>query len=93
MVTRLPSPEAHLAPGSAHDAAAAGLIASGPARPQAKTIAHNHLHEETVGRGRQADAHPDVAFPLRPEIEIHHGKELLLLLAQWIKRGDGAESP
>ena len=81
VVTRSPSSEEHLAPGSAHDAAAAGLIACVPSRPQAKTIAHNHLHEETVGRWRQAKTHPDVAFPLRPEIEIEYGKELLLLLA------------
>jgi hypothetical protein len=59
--------------GSEHDAAAAGLRACVPSRPQAKAIAHNHLHEELVCRRRQAEAHPKVTFPLRPEIEIQHG--------------------
>ena len=75
---------------SAHDAAAPGLIASVPSSPQAKAITHNQLHEETVCRRRQAESHPEVAFPLRPEIEIKHGKKQLLLPAQRIKRGDGA---
>ena len=89
-VRRSPSPEEYLSTGSEHDAAAAGFIASVPSQPQGQAIAHNQLHEETVRRGCQAASHSEVACPLRPMIEINHGKKQLLLPAQRIKRGDWA---
>ena len=41
----------------------------------------------------EAESHPKVAFPLGPEIQINHGKEQVLLLAERIKGGDRAYAP
>jgi len=52
-----------------------------------KSPAYNAFNDEVVGGTGRPDAHSQVELPLRTEIHIDGGEELLLLISQRIKSG------
>jgi hypothetical protein len=53
-----------------------------------KTPSDNAFDDEMVGRARGAHTHTEVELPLRPEIDVNGGEELLLLVFQGIESGE-----
>jgi hypothetical protein len=53
-----------------------------------KTPSDNAFEDEMVGRARGAHTDTEVERPLRPEIEVNGGEELLLLVFQGIESGE-----
>jgi hypothetical protein len=49
-----------------------------------KTPTDNALDDQVIGRSGRTHAHPKVEFPLRPQIDVNGGEELLLLIFQGI---------
>src|SRR5260370_39832080 len=45
-----------------------------------ETIAEDHFGDQVIGGTSRADAQPEIDFPLRGEVEVHGGKDLVLLL-------------
>src|SRR5437870_5302974 len=58
---------------------------------EVETIAENHLGNQAIRCARHANAEPKIDFPLGRKIQVNGGKDLLLLLANRVKAGDGAE--
>src|SRR5260370_37648784 len=45
-----------------------------------ETIAEDHFGNQVIGGTGHADSQAEIDFPLRGEIEVHGGKDLVLLL-------------
>ena len=58
-----------------------------------KAITQNQFDEQAIRRWRQANADPNIAFPLRPEVEIKDREQQVLLLAEWVKGRDWSDPP
>src|SRR5581483_11688852 len=68
----------------------AGTGLSGLLLP-AEPIAEDHLHQQVVGAAGGADADTEVELPLRAEVEVDGGHDLVLLLAQRVEVADGSQ--
>ena len=53
-----------------------------------EAAADDTFHDQVIGGTGDANAHAEVEFPLRSEIYVNRGEELLLLLAQGIESGE-----
>jgi hypothetical protein len=62
-----------------------------PTLLEVEAIAQDHLHNQVIRAAGHSEANPKVNFPLRCEIQINGGKDLLLLISQGIKAADRAE--
>src|ERR1700674_5073032 len=58
---------------------------AGPTGSKTETIAENHLGDEVIGRSRHSNTDAEIDFPLRCEIKINGGKNLVLLLRHRIE--------
>ena len=58
-----------------------------------KAVTQNQFDEQAICLWRQANAYPNIAFPLRPEVEIKDWEQQVLLLAEWVKGRDRSEPP
>jgi hypothetical protein len=50
-----------------------------------KSAADDALDDQVIGGARRSDADSEVELPLRTEIDVDAGEELLLLIAQSIE--------
>jgi hypothetical protein len=48
---------------------------------EVEAIAQDHLHNQVVRAAGHSEANPKINFPLRCEIQINGGKDLLLLIS------------
>src|SRR5581483_5303318 len=60
-------------------------------REPLEAVPHDRLHQQAFRAGRCAHAHSDVKFPVRPEIHVESGHDLLLLLVQRVQVSDGPQ--
>src|SRR5262249_47794940 len=58
-----------------------------------KAVTQNQFDEQAICLWRQANADPNIAFPLRPEVEIKDREQQVLLLAEWVKGRDRSDPP
>src|SRR5260370_2213412 len=56
-----------------------------------ETIAENHLGNQVIGRTRYTNTQPKIKFPLGRKIQVDGGQDLLLLLADGVEAGNGAQ--
>src|SRR4029077_9480154 len=50
------------------------------------------LHDQVIGGARRSDADSEVELPLRAEVDVDAGEELLLLIAQSVESAQRAVS-
>src|SRR5215831_14943181 len=58
-----------------------------------KAVTQNQFDKQAIRFWRQANADPNIAFPLRPKVEIKDWEQQVLLLAEWVKGRDRSEPP
>src|SRR5580658_3044101 len=76
------------------DAGDAGelLVLSGAvAALEIKAIADDSFEDQMVGRAGKSHTESEIDFPLRREIQVNRGEDLLLLLMNWQEVGSGPD--
>jgi hypothetical protein len=58
-----------------------------------KAVTQNEFDQQAIRLWREANAYPNIAFPLWAEVEIEDRKQEVLLLAERVKGGDRSDPP